>query len=337
MTAAAPRWVAVTATEDFPVTLAFVRKALRGVAPVRVVPLPFRPLGKTLEKKFAKALRGAEGILLRPGYITPSLLDRLPDLRVIGVHGAGVDQVDVEACTERGVLVTNTPGANADSVAELTIGLMLSLFRRIPQSAARVRAERVWGEARHTGRELKGKTVGLAGIGQIGERVTNIAKAFGMKVIAHDPGLSGKEIRARGARPVKLDALLAGADILSLHAPHIPATHHLIGPKAIAKMKKGAFLVNAARGPLIDERALARALRSGRLGGAALDVLEGEPPDPESPIFGAPNVILTPHMAGSTLECLEAIARTAGEDIARVIQGKRAKYPVNKPARKRGG
>lgn len=325
------RWVAVTATDDFPVALAPVRKALRGVAPVRVVPLPFSPLSKTREARFATMFQGAAGILLRPGYVTASLLDRLPDLRVVGVHGAGVDQVDVAACTERGVLVTNAPGANADSVAELTIGLMLGLARRIPESAGRVRAERVWGEARYTGSELKGKTLGLVGIGQIGVRVARIARAFGMTVCAHDPALPSKEVRARGARPMTLDALLAASDFVSLHAPHSPETHHLIGRRAIARMKKGAFLVNAARGPLVDEKALARALGSGRLGGAALDVLEGEPPDPGSPIFDAPNIILTPHMAGSTTECLDSIARTAGEDIARVLRNKPAKFPVNKP------
>ncbi len=337
MAAASRRWVSVTATDDFPVALAPVRAALRGVAPVRVVPLPFSPLSAAAEGRFATMLRGAEGILLRPGYITPAFLDRLPDLRVVAVHGAGVDQVDVEACTERGVLVTNAPGANADAVAELAIGLMLSLARRIPESAGRVRTERVWGEARHTGSELKGKTLGLVGLGQIGIRVTRIARALGMKVSAHDPGLSSKEVRARFARPMSLDALLATADFVSLHAPHVPATHHLIGRRALFKMKKGAFLINTARGKLVDETALARALASGRLGGAALDVLEGEPPGPASPIFDAPNVILTPHMAGSTDECLAAIARIAAEDIARVLRGRRPKFPVNKPVRRRRG
>ena len=328
-------WAAVTATDDFPVAMDPVRKALKGVAPVRVVGLPFRPISEAEEKRFAGELRGAEGILLRPGYITPTLLDRLPDLRVVAVHGAGIDQVDVEACTERGVLVTNAPGANADAVAEITIGLMLSLARRIPESAARVSAERIWGAARHTGSELKGKTLGLIGFGQIGVRVGRIAQAFGMKVCAHDPALSKAEIRERGARGVTLDALLGASDYVSLHAPHIPETHHLINRRALAKMKKGAFLVNAARGPLVDEAALARALAGGHLGGAALDVLEGEPPDPASPIFEAPNIILTPHMAGSTHECLETIARTAAADIARVIQGKRAKFPVNRPVKRR--
>ena len=336
MAASNRRWVAVTATDDFPVALPPVRRALKDIAPVRVVPLPFSPLGDAEEERFARLLRGAAGMLLRPGYVTASLLNQLPDLRVVSVHGAGVDQVDVAACTERGVLVTNAPGANADSVAELTIALMLSLARRIPQAAARVRAERVWGEARHTGRELKGKTLGLVGIGQIGVRVTRIAHALGMTVCAHDPWLRSPEIRARGAKPLTLDALLVASDIISLHAPHMPATHHLIDRRVISQMKRGALLVNAARGPLVDEKALARALKSGRLGGAALDVLEGEPPDPGSPIFDAPNVILTPHMAGSTYECLDAIARTAAEDIARVLNNRRVKFPVNKPIKRRG-
>jgi len=334
MPAAKRQWAAVTATDDFPVALGPVREALKGVAPVKVVPLPFSPLSKSQEKRFAKMLQGATAMLLRPGYVTPSLLDQLPDLRVVSVHGVGVDQVDVAACTERGVLVTNAPGANADAVAELTIGLMLSLVRQIPQSAERVHNDRVWGEARHTGSELKGKTLGLVGVGQIGARVTRIAKAFGMKVCAHDPGLTAKDIRDRGARPMKFEALLAASDFVSLHAPHIPATHHIIGRRAIAMMKKGAFLVNAARGPLVDELALARALKNNRIGGAALDVLEGEPPDPKSPIFDAPNIILTPHMAGSTRECLDAIARTAAQDMARALLGKRVKFPVNKPVKR---
>ena len=323
------RWAAVTSTSDFPVAMASVKRALAGVAPVRAVALPFRPLTEEEEVLFAEKLNGAEGILLRPGYITASLLDLLPDLGVVAVHGAGVDQVDVAACTQRGVLVTNTPGANANAVAELTLGLILSLARRIPQAASRVGAERVWGEARHTGVELKGKTLGLIGIGQVGSRLTKIALVMGMKVLAHDPGLKNEEIKARGARPTRYDTLLSRADFITLHAPLTPKTHHLIDRQAISKMKKGAFLVNAARGPLVDEAALARALKSGRIGGAALDVLEGEPPDPESAIFGAPNLILTPHMAGSTHECLEAIATWAGADIARVLSGKKPRYPVN--------
>ncbi len=328
------RWVAVTSTSDFPVVMAPVQEALAGVAPVRAVALPFRHLEENEEAAFAAKLRGAEGILLRPGYVTAPLLARLPDLRVVAVHGAGVDQVDVDACTQSGVLVTHTPGANASAVAELTLGLMLSLARRIPQAASRVGAERVWGEARHTGSELGGKTLGLVGIGQIGSRLAKMARAMGMKVLAHDPGLSQEEIRARGGRASRLETLLGRADFISLHAPLIPATRHLINGQAISQMKKGAFLINAARGPLVDEEALARGLESGHIGGAALDVLEGEPPDPASAIFDAPNLILTPHMAGSTKECLESIAARAGSDIARVLSGRKPRHPVNKPERR---
>ncbi len=306
-----------------------VKKALAGVAPVRAVALPFRPLSEQEETIFSEKLRSAEAILLRPGYITASLLALLPDLRMVAVHGAGVDQVDVVACTEHNVLVTNTPGANANAVAELTLGLILSLARRIPQVASYVGAERVWGEARHTGMELNGKTLGLIGIGQVGSRLTKMATALGMKVLAHDPGLKSEDIRARGARPARFETLLGQADFISLHAPSTPKTYHLIDRAAISRMKKGVFLVNAARGPLVDEKALARALMSGQIGGASLDVLEGEPPDPESAIFDAPNLILTPHMAGSTHECLETIATWAGEDIARVLSGKKPRYPVN--------
>ncbi len=323
-------WVAVTATPDLPVAIAPVEEALAGVAPVRVVALPFRPLTAEEEAHFAEELRGAGGILLRPGYVTASLLALLPDLRVVAVHGAGVDQVDVDACTERGVRVTNAPGANANAVAEMTLGLMLALARRIPQAATRVGTERVWGEARHTGCELKGKTLGIVGIGKIGARLTHVAHAMGMRVLAYDPGLDSSEIRAREARPERLDTLLAESDFVSLHAPLTPATHHLIGADALAGMKKGAFLLNAARGPLVDEAALADALASGHLGGAALDVLEGEPPNPESPIFDAPNLILTPHMAGSTHECLEAIAAWAASDIALVLSGQAPRHPVNR-------
>ncbi len=328
-------WVAVTSTDEMPVTLSPVRAALKGIAPVKVVELPFRPLGSAETRQYARMLSGAIGMLLRPGYVTSELLELLPALQVVAVHGAGVDQVDVEACSARGVLVTNAPGANAVAVAELTIALMLNLARRIPESAARVHGEGAWGEARHTGIELRGRTLGLIGLGQIGGRVADIARALGMKVVAFDPGLTAAEIRERGARPLGFETLLGRADVISLHAPHIPATERLLNRAAFAKMKKGVLLVNAARGPLVDEKALARALTHGRVGGAALDVLNGEPPDPANPLFAAPNVLITPHMAGSTVECLEAIAATAGADMARVLSGRKARFPVNRPARPR--
>jgi D-3-phosphoglycerate dehydrogenase len=329
MSSASTPWIALAATEQLPILEDPVLKAAGDAFEVRGVALPYKLLSAEEEAHWAGALEGASAILLRSGYITASLLDRLPDLKVIAVHGAGVDPVDVAACTERGVLVTNTPGANADAVTEITFGLMLALLRRIPEAAHKAKAEKAWDSARHTGGELKGRVLGLIGLGQIGQRVARIADAFGMGVIAHDPALSEEEITRRGAEPMSFDGVLASADILSLHAPAIPATRHMINADAIAKMKPSAMIVNCARGSLIDEAALSQALVEGRLGGAALDVLEGEPPDPNSPIYGAPNLIVTPHMAGSTEECLRTIAGTAGTDMVRVLSGQPPLHPVN--------
>lgn len=323
------QWVALAATDDLPIVEAPVHSAMQGIAPVRVVPLPYKPLDDSELQHYAHRLQGASGVLLRSGYITRALLERLPDLKIIGVHGTGVDPVDIAACTEHGVIVTNTPGANADAVTELTLALMISVLRRLPQSANAAFHDKAWDSARHTGREIKGRTLGLVGYGQIGQRVSAIAKSFGMQVIASDPALSDAEINAKGARAVDFNTLLAQADIISLHAPATPSTHHMINAESLATMQPHAVLINCARGTLVDEAALAAALIDGSIGGAALDVLEGEPPNPESSIFNAPNVILTPHMAGSTYECLATIARMAGDDIARVLSGKPALNAVN--------
>ena len=323
-------WVALTGIADLPIAELPARQALEGVAEARVIGLPYKPLTADEEAHWAGELQGAGGILLRSGYITASLLDRLPDLKIVAVHGAGVDPVDIEACTARGVQVTNAPGANANAVAELVFGLMLAHLRQIPASAHKAMAEKAWDAARHTGGELRGRTLDLVGFGQIGKRVALIAQAFGMTVAASDPVVSDTDMQADGVQPMQLNDLLAASDMISLHAPAIPATRHMINAKSIALMKPDACLINCARGALVDEVALAAALRAGKLGGAALDVLDGEPPDPASPIYGAPNMLLTPHMAGSTFECLDAIAATTAADIARVLKGEPPVLPVNK-------
>lgn len=323
-------WVALTGIADLPIAEPPARQALDGVAEARVIGLPYKPLKADEEAHWAGELQGAGGILLRSGYITASLLDRLPDLKIVAVHGAGVDPVDIEACTARGVQVTNAPGANANAVAELVFGLMLAHVRQIPASAHKAMAEKAWDAARHTGGELRGRALGLVGFGQIGKRVATIAQAFGMTVIASDPVVSDADMQTAGVQPMQLNDLLGASDMVSLHAPAIPATRHMINAKSIALMKSDACLINCARGALVDEVALAAALRAGQLGGAALDVLDGEPPDPASPIYGAPNMLLTPHMAGSTFECLDAIAATTAADIARALKGEQPVHPVNK-------
>ncbi len=330
------RWIALAGTPELPILEAPVLAAAGEDFAVSTVALPYKPLSPEETCQWAREFQGAVAILLRSGYMTASLLDRLPDLKVVAVHGAGVDPVDIGACTARGVLVTNTPGANADAVAELAIGLMLALLRRIPDAAHKTYIQRQWDSARHTGGELKGRVLGLAGLGKIGQRVARIGNAFGMLVTAHDPALSDEHIQDCGVTPVSFDRLVADADILSLHVPAIPETRHMINAAVLDRMKPEAILINCARGSLVDEHALARALTDGRFGGAALDVLEGEPPEPQSPIYGAPNLVLTPHMGGSTNECLHGIAAAAGADIVRVLKGEQPLYPVNKPVKPSG-
>ncbi len=324
-------WIALAATNDLPIARPPVNYVVKDIADIREIQLPYKTLSTEDIIFWAQQLQGAEGILLRSGYITGEFLEYLPNIKVIAVHGTGVDPVDINACTERKVYVTNTPGANADAVTEITIGLMLSLARQIPTSALQVKQNLAWDTARHTGSELKGKTLGLLGLGEIGKRVAVIAKAFGMNIIGHDPGLTDREIQNRGANSVSFPELAKNSDFLSLHAPAIAATRNIINKEFIAQMKPTSFIINCARGSLVNEVELANALTENHIAGAALDVLEGEPPNPSSPIFNAPNIILTPHMAGSTLECLNTIAATAAGDIVRVLRGESPKNPVNGP------
>lgn len=324
-------WIALAATPDLPIARAPVDRIIKNIAEVREIPVPYKPLSEKEIIFWAQQLEGAKGILLRSGYITAQFLRYLPDVKIVAVHGAGIDPVDLQACTERKVYVTNTPGANADAVTEITIGLMLSLVRKIPESTYQVKQNLAWDDARHTGTELKGKTLGLLGLGEIGRRVAIIARAFGMNIIGHDPGISDSESQKRGAKSVSLIKLAQKSDFISLHAPAIDATRHIINKDFLTQMKPSSYIINCARGSLIDEVELANALSEKRISGAALDVLEGEPPNPESPIFNAPNVILTPHMAGSTSECLNTIAETASTDIVRVFSGKIPENSLNGP------
>ncbi|MEK9923870.1 MAG: hydroxyacid dehydrogenase [Rhodospirillales bacterium] len=322
-------WIALAGTQELPIAEELAVAALEGIANTRTIPLPYKKLTPKEEAHWAQELAGASGILLRSGYLPDSLLALLPDLKVVAVHGAGVDPVDIEACTKRGIKVTNAPGANANAVAELVFGLMLSLLRGIPQASQAAMSEKAWDTARVTGGELKNRTLGLVGFGQIGKRVAKIAQAFGMDVAASDPAVTEEVMNAEGVTSMSLESLFNKSHIISLHAPAIPATKQMINADTLRQMRTDALLINCARGALVDEAALADALRKGQIAGAALDVLDGEPPDPNSPLYQAPNLLITPHMAGSTLECLNTIAATCGADIASVLTGQVPKYPVN--------
>lgn len=256
--------------------------------------------------ELASALADADALVVRSATrVTAALLDGAPRLRVVGRAGVGVDNIDTDAATLRGVLVMNTPGGNSVSVAEHAFALLLALARAVPQMNAALHAGR-WEKSGAIGTELRGKTLGLVGLGRVGFEVARRARAFEMRVVAHDPYIAAEIAREASVELLPLADLLAGSDYVSLHSALSPATERIINSQTLAQMKRGARLVNTARGELVDEAALADALRSGQLAGAALDVFATEPPR-DSPLLAMPNVIATPHVAGSTQEAQEEV------------------------------
>jgi len=261
------------------------------------------------------ALADADALVVRSAVqVDDALMEKAPRLRVIGRAGVGVDNIDAEAATRRGIVVMNTPGANAVAVAELTIGLMLALARKLPAANTTMHAGK-WEKKSLQGAELKGKTLGILGLGRIGLEVARRARGFGVEIIGNDPFVSAAIARENGILLVSVEDLLAKADYLTLHVGLTPQTHGIINAKTLAAMKKGVRIINCARGELVEDAALVDALKSGHVGGAALDVFAEEPPK-NSPYAGLDNVILTPHIAGSTGEAQEAV----GIQIARQVR-----------------
>ena len=254
--------------------------------------------------------------------VTRRLIEAAPRLRWVARAGAGLDNIDVAAAKERGIGVLNVPGANAVAVAELVFGLLLGLLRHIPEGDASVRRGE-WDKSRFMGRELRGKTFGIVGLGKIGRAVAQRARAFEMTCVGFDPLVSDADVRAMGVEPLPLDDLIARAEILTLHVPLSAETRGMIGAERLARLPKGAFLVNAARGGLVDEAALLTALESGALAGAALDVFSSEPPQ-GSPLVGHPKVVATPHVGAATVEAQEAV----GEEIVKLLLARMAGEPV---------
>lgn len=272
----------------------------------------------------------AAALLVLREPITARVLDGLPTCRVVTRFGVGVDTVDVAAATERGVRVTNVPDANFEEVAAHALALILALCRRlfVYDRAARAgdwRAADVGAGIRRLDR----LQLGIVGVGRNGGRLAEMAASLGMTVVASDPFASDQAIAARGARPVPLEQLLESSDVVSLHLPLTPETRHLIDRAAIASMKRGAMLVNAARGGLVDEDALRDALARGVLSGAALDSFEAEPLATDSPLVELENLILTPHAAHYSRESFRETIHRACEDVVRVLRGEDPRYPVN--------
>ncbi|HZC79586.1 MAG TPA: phosphoglycerate dehydrogenase, partial [Ktedonobacterales bacterium] len=285
----------------------------------------------TTKETLNAEIADADALIVRSATkVTAELLDKAEKLRVVGRAGVGVDNIDLPEATKRGVLVMSTPGGNAVSVAEHTFALLLALARQVPRLDKAIHEGR-WEKSSAAGTELRGKTLGLIGLGRIGSEVAVRAEAFDMRVLAYDPYISEAGAHEMSVELVPLEKLLAESDFVSLHTALSPATEKMINAAAIEKMKKGARLVNAARGELIDEAALAEALKSGKLAGAALDVFAEEPPK-NSPLVGLANVIATPHVAGSTAEAQEEVGTQIAVQVRDYLAEGVIRNAVNLPA-----
>ena len=254
-----------------------------------------------------------------------------PRLSVVGVASVGVDRIDVEAATRAGVMIVNAPTGNTIAAAEHTMALMLALLRHVPTADASLRAGE-WERGRYTGRELRGKTLGLIGLGKIGKAVARRAAGFEMRIITSDPYLTEEQASEFGARLVGLAELLHRSDVISVHTPLNAQTRGMIGRAQLEATKPGAFLLNVARGGIVDEHALADALASGQLAGAAVDVYSAEPMAADNPLRGAANLVLTPHLGASTAEAQDRVAIEMAEQVLMALAGVTPPYAVNAPS-----
>lgn len=290
-------------------------------------------IGKKLpESELLPRVRDAVALIVRSETrITRAVMEAAAGLRVVGRAGVGVDNVDVAAATDRGVVVMNTPAGNTISTAELTFSMLLSLARKIPQAHASMKAGE-WNRKAFSGTEVHGKNLGVLGMGRIGSEVARRARAFGMRVLAYDPYLSHARAQALDVELVPLDALYAGADFITVHMPMTDETRGMINTSTIATMKRGVRLLNCARGGIIVEADLAEALKSGQVAAAALDVFETEPPPVDFPLRLLPQVIMTPHLGASTEEAQENVGIEVAEAITDYLLQGEVRNSVNLPA-----
>lgn len=263
--------------------------------------------------------------------VTAQRIEQAPALKVIGRAGAGVDNIDIESASLHGVLVMNTPGANTISAAEHVLGLILSVSRHIPQAYYRLK-KGLWDRKSLVGRELSGKILGIIGMGRIGTEVARRALAFNMHILAYDPYLSPLKFNDENITLVDLETLLKRSDYVSTHVPKGVDTHHILDGKAIQSMKQGAYLINASRGGVVDEESLRKALESGQLAGAALDVFEKEPIEKDHPLLGLDNLIATPHLGASTFEAQVGVSDLICQQVGNYLKNEMdINHPVNLP------
>lgn len=263
--------------------------------------------------------------------VTADILAAAENLQIIGRAGVGVDNIDVNAATQKGIVVVNSPDGNTLAAAELTVALLLALARKIPAGDASLRAGK-WERKKFVGTEIYGKTVGIIGLGRIGCSVAQRLKGFEVELITYNPFATEEQTRKMGVEPVSLNDLLRRSDFITVHTPLNDDTRNLIGAAQIALMKDGVRIINCARGGIIDEAALAEAVKSGKVGGIAFDVFSKEPPPPDNPLLDLSNSVLTPHLGASTEEAQTKVAIDVCEQIADVLQGKPARTAVNLPA-----
>lgn len=265
--------------------------------------------------EFAQALARAHAVIVRSATtVDAAVLEAAPELKVVARAGVGVDNIDVDAASRRGIAVFNAPSGNTVAAAELTMALILAMMRHVAEADRSVR-DGEWERSRFQGVELEGRTLGLIGAGRVGGEVVTRAKSFGMEVIVYDPYLTDSRAKELGFRLTDLDVLLGSADVVSIHVPLTSETEALLGAEELGSMKSGAYLVNVARGGVVDESALADALSDGRLAGAALDVYETEPLPADSPLRQAPNLMMTPHIGAATEDAQVRVAAEVAERI----------------------
>ncbi|MBW1700146.1 MAG: phosphoglycerate dehydrogenase [Deltaproteobacteria bacterium] len=299
---------------------------------IEVLPNPCK--GRALsEDELIEMIDGAHGLLTGVDPVTARVIESARQLKVISKFGAGVDNIDLQAATRKGVIVTNAPGTNSDSVADMAFSLMLAISRRIPLAFDLVRKGE-WPLL--MGTEIWNKTLGIVGLGNIGKRVALRAKGFNMKVLAYEIAPDEPFVKANDIQLVGLDQLLRESDFISIHTPLTAETRNLMGKEQFAFMKPSAFLVNTARGGIVDEAALYEALKSEKIAGAAFDVLEQEPPK-DRKLLGLDNFIVTPHIAAFTAEAIGNMERLSSQNIIDVLEGRIPPHVVNKEVLKLNG
>ncbi len=306
--------------------------AEKGLTPLRTLQDAEIDVRTGLSPEELKGIIGSyDALLVRSETkVTAAILENAHRLKIIGRAGVGVDNIDVDAATRHGVVVVNSPDGNTLAAAELTAGLILALARNIPAADATMRQGK-WDRKRFTGVELSGKTLGIIGLGRIGYAVAQRMRAFEMKIIAYNPFVPEETTRKLGVEPVSLDELLQNSDFISVHTPLSDETRDMIGTAQFEKMKPGARIVNVARGGIVNEKALADAVRDGIVAGFAFDVFSAEPPAADNPLLNLDASVITPHLGASTKEAQIKVAIDVSEQVAEVLNGRPARTPVNLP------